>query len=101
VKRIPKAFTIGSHRFTVEYRSAKQMTEIVGFEAYGVFLPDRLKIYLERPSRKLKRSVIVQTFWHEFAHALLWTLGHKDTMNEKVVDAMGHALKQFHDTAEQ
>lgn len=100
MKRIPKAFTIGSHRFTVEYKTPRQLAEFAGAEAYGVFVPDRLALYLEKPSRRLKRSVVVQTFWHEFSHALLWVLSHKDYNNEKVVDALGHALKQFHDTAE-
>lgn len=100
VRRIPKAFTIGSHRFTVEYKTAEQLEEIMGFEAYGVFVPGRLAIYLEKPHKRLKRSVVVQTFWHEFAHALLWVINHKDYPNDTVVDALGHALKQFHDSAE-
>lgn len=101
MKRIPSSFQIGSHRFTVKRVSEEEMLQKCGGEeAYGLFLPDTLTIYVVKSSRKLKHSIAIHTFWHEFSHALLWTLSHKDYNNEKTVDLMGHALKQFHDTAE-
>jgi len=100
MKRIPKSFQLGGHTFQVKLvEDEEEMMEITGVPAYGVFIPDRLTIYLLPVSKTLKKSVVIQTFWHEWSHALLWTLGHKDWTNEKVVDQMGHLVKQFNDTA--
>jgi hypothetical protein len=41
-----------------------------------------------------------QSFFHELSHAMFWTMSHKDYSNEKVVDQLGHVLKQFVDTAQ-
>jgi hypothetical protein len=101
MKRIPKAFRIGAHKFTVKMVDEDEMDRVTEDEAcYGMFDSDTLTIYLLKPTRKLKRSVVLQTFWHEFSHALLWVMSHKDFSNETVVDAMGHHLKQAHDTFE-
>jgi len=83
MKRIPKSFQLGGHTIKVEYVADEDemLKHTNGHPAYGVFLPDTRPI------------------WHEFSHALLWVLGHKDWTNEKVVDPMGHLLKQFNDTA--
>lgn len=101
MKRIPSSYQMGGHTFTVQYvEDEEEMLAITGgHPAYGVFIPDRLSIFLLPPSRKLKKSVVIQTFWHEWAHCLLWVMGHRDWTNEKVVDPMGHLLKQFNDTA--
>ncbi len=71
-----------------------------GQEAYGYFHPDTLSIYILAPTRKLKSSVVMQSFWHEFAHACLWVAHHKAYTDEKLVDSLGHQMKQFHDTVE-
>ena len=36
---------------------------------------------------------------NELGHAILYTCNAKDYGNETVIDAMGHALKQYMDTA--
>lgn len=71
-----------------------------GITCYGIFFPDQLTIYLQKPSRQLKKSVVLQTFWHEFSHAMLWVMNHKDWSREPVIDQMGHMLHQFHSTKE-
>lgn len=63
-------------------------------DAYGLFMPDRLAIYLQKPDRALKPSIVKQTFWHEFAHALLWVLNDKRQADEKHIDQLGHYLHQ-------
>ena len=99
MKRIPKSFQIGAHTYTVKMVDEEEMAEVTDDrDCYGMFDSDTLTIYLLKPSRKLKRSVVLQTFWHEFSHALLWTMNHKDFTNETFVDAMGHHLKQANDT---
>jgi len=101
MRKIPTAFTLGAHRFRVKYVSEDEMNRLSEDEGcYGLTHPDELIIYLREPSKTLKRSIIVETFWHEFGHCLLWTLGHKDWRREQVVTPLGHALKQFNDTAE-
>ncbi len=99
MKKIPSSFALGSFTFKVHVVPEDELNKILGGEqAYGVFFPERLAIYLQEPTRKLKKAVIMQTFWHEFAHAVMWVMNHKDYSNEKVVDQLGHMLKQFHDT---
>jgi hypothetical protein len=99
MKKIPESFTLGSFTFKVHVVSEEEMSKVLdGYQAYGVLLTDQLTIYLQKPDRKLKKSIVMQTFWHEFSHAVLWVMNHKDYSNEKVVDQLGHMLKQFHDT---
>ena len=99
MKKIPTSFSLGGFTFQVHLVPEDELTKLIdGEAAYGVFFPERLAIYLQKPDRKLKASIIIQTFWHEFAHAVLWVMNHKDYSNEKVVDQLGHMLKQFHDS---
>jgi hypothetical protein len=101
MRRIPSSFQLGSHTFTVKKISLEEMVKLTGGqEAYGYFHPDTLSIYVLAPTRRLKRSVAMQAFWHEVAHAILWVANHKSYTDEKFVDSIGHQLKQFHDTAE-
>jgi hypothetical protein len=98
--KIPSAFTMGTHRWTVKQVSQEKMDELTDdVECYGVCMPDELAIYLVQPSRAMKRSIVVETFWHEYAHALLWSSAGK-WKDEKLVDAMSKALKQSHETWE-
>lgn len=94
MKRLPKNFQLGSHTFNVKRLAPKEMLrKCEGEEAYGLFVPDELMIYVIK-SPTIKASVIMQTFWHEFAHAALWVMNHDDYANETVVDALGHAIHQ-------
>jgi hypothetical protein len=58
------------------------------------------EIIVTASRRGLSEALRAQTFYHELGHALLWTIGSKDYENEKAVDALGHALKQFMETRE-
>lgn len=100
MRRIPKAFMCGSHLWTVKMVSEEEMDKLPDAEGcYGITYPDDLTIYLRKPDKNLKASIVRETFWHEYAHALLWTvLGGKAWKDEKVVTPIGHALKQFHDS---
>lgn len=99
MRRLPKSFELGGNRWTVELLTEEQMeTRAADTDCYGLCEYDRLRISVRKPTRELKASIVLQSFWHEFAHALLWTLQHKGHKNEKLVDAMGHALKQAHDS---
>lgn len=104
MRRIPKQFTIGGHTFNVTFITDKEMKakcKAAGYpegkrDAYGLFLPDRLQIYIQKPCRTLKRSVVFQSFWHEFAHAMLWVMSDKKGDDEDYVDQLGHHFHQAH-----
>lgn len=99
MKRIPKSFSLGGHTFTVTMVDEDVMLELTkGYPAYGLFVPDSLAIYLLKPGKTLKREVILQTFWHEWYHAMFWVANHK-WGNEKLVDQCGHLTHQFFQTA--
>lgn len=99
MKRIPKSFGLAGQRFDVKFVDDEEMERRAGAPAYGLFVPDELTIYLVRPRRALKRSVILQTFYHELFHAIFWVANHKWT-DEKLVDQCGHLLHQAVMTAE-
>src|SRR5688500_12575806 len=100
MKRIPKAFKLAGHRFTVKTIDEDTMLRLTGGKsAYGLFVPDDLAIYLLPPSRKLKGSIVLQTFYHELFHAVFWVANHKWT-DEKLVDQCGHLIHQVMTTSE-
>jgi hypothetical protein len=100
MKRVPKSFDIGSYTFKVVRASEKtieQMNE--GESAYALFVPDKLMIFVRKKTARIAQDVLLQSFWHEYAHAALWVLRHTDWDNELVVDPLGHHLHQFHRSA--
>jgi len=103
MKRIPKSFRLGGHTLTVKLIGEEEMRVKSKAkddeEVYGYFEPDTLEIFLREPTRKLKRSIVIQTFWHEFFHAMFWVANHRWN-DEKLVDQCGHLVHQFFDTAE-
>lgn len=98
--RLPSTFVLGSLRFKVRELPAPELHKLAGGECYGLFVPDRQEIVVTARRRGLSEALRAQTFYHELGHALLWTIGSKDYENEKAVDALGHALKQFMETRE-
>lgn len=66
---------------------------------YGQFDPGNLTIYLMLPDKTTKREVIFATFWHEYAHAMLWVADPKRYTNEKLVEACGQLLAQLMTTS--
>ncbi len=100
MKRIPKSFKLMAHTITVQLIEEEELERRAGgVPAYGLFVPGELTIYLQNPNRKCKRSVVLQTFYHELFHALFWVANHQWT-NEKLVDQCGHLLHQAVSTAE-
>lgn len=100
MKRVPKAFMLAGHRFTVTFVDGETMRKKSGgIDAYGLFIPNELTILLLTPGRHLKKSVILQTFYHELFHAIFWIANHRWN-DEKLVDQCGHLLHQVAMTAE-
>jgi hypothetical protein len=93
MKRVPKSFKLAGHCFTVKFVDDEEMTKLAGIEAYGLFRPGELTIYLQHPTKHVKKSVVLQTFYHELFHAIFWVANHQWT-NEKLVDQCGHLLHQ-------
>lgn len=99
MKRIPKSFGLAGHRFTVKFIDEEEMVSLAGKPAYGLFVNDTLTIYLLPASRTLKKSVVLQTFYHELFHAIFWIANHR-WGDEKLVDQCGHLLHQAITSAE-
>lgn len=100
--RIPKQVTLGSHTFVVRRVSSEVLERRAGIAAYGLFLPENQEILIIEQGRRGRgpsHSLCLQTYFHELAHAILWTANHRDYVNEKVVDQLGHLLKQAQETA--
>lgn len=100
MKRIPESFQIGSLVFKVTRVSPEEMERRAGAPAYGLYLPDSQEILILHSGKGCSAALAKQSFFHELAHAIFWTMNHKDYRNEKVVDQLGHILKQFVDTAQ-
>lgn len=100
MKGVPKSFALAGHRFDVKFVDEEAMLKMTGgIDAYGLFVPGELTIYLLAPSKQLKKSVVLQTFYHELFHAIFWVANHEWT-DEKLVDVCGHLLHQMVTTAE-
>jgi hypothetical protein len=90
---------MGAHTFHVREVPAEMITKRCGGKAaYAVFFPDTQEILVEAKRRGLSESLRLQSFYHELGHAVLWTANSRDYANERVVDAMGHALLQYQRT---
>ncbi len=97
--KIPTSFQLGAHTFKVTVVTEEQMLKRLGGKAaYAVFFPDSQEILVLERTRGLSESLRAQSFYHELSHALLWTANSRDYDNERVVDAMGHALVQYLNT---
>jgi hypothetical protein len=99
MKRIPSSFQIGSLTFKVTRATAEEMEKRAGIPAYGLFLPDSQEILVHKSGKECSAALASQSFYHELGHAILWVMSHRDQKNEKVVDQLGHILKQFSDSA--
>lgn len=88
---------MGSLAFRVQELPMAKLKDLVG-ENYAGFLPDSQLILMPQTTAALTEDFREQIFYHELSHAILWTTGSKDYGNELVIDAMGHALKQYMDT---
>jgi len=87
---------LGAHTFKVRTVSDEEMAKRTdGRPCYAVFFPDAQEILVCESRKGLTESLRLQSFYHELGHALLWTANSRDYDNERVVDAMGHALLQY------
>lgn len=98
MKRIPTSFEMGSHTYRVIRAPAEDLKRLAGCDVYALYIPDRLAVFVQEKTKDISESVLLQAFWHEFSHVLLHCANHKDWRNERVVDSLGHLLKQFHQT---
>mgnify|MGYP006288122867 CR=1 FL=1 len=98
MKKIPQSFQLGAYEIKVVMLTADEIARKCG-DLYGQFDPGNLTIYLMKPDRTTKRAVIFATFWHEYAHAMLWIADPKRYTNEILVESLGQLLAQFHNTA--
>jgi hypothetical protein len=94
MKKIPTSFPLGSFTIKVVRLPSAEIVKRCG-DVYGQFDPGALTIYLSKPDKNTKASIIYQTFWHEYGHALLWLVAPELYTKEKLADSMGHALAQI------
>lgn len=96
MRTIPKKFDLMGHTIEVHYSP----TLVDDFDAYGISIFARNTIMLQTPNRKYTRSHIMQTFWHEVSHFMMYYMGEEDlNHNEKFVDLLGQCLHQVNKTA--
>ena len=96
--RIPRAFRMGSLMFVVKEFPMSKLQKLIGSN-YGAFLPESQAILIPEASGSITEDFREQIFYHELFHVLCWITGSKDYGNEVIIDASGHALKQYMDTA--
>lgn len=96
--RIPKSFRMGSLIFIVREFPTAKLQKLIG-ENYGAFLPESQTILIPEACASITEDFREQIFYHELFHVLCWITGSKDYGNEVIIDASGHALKQYMDTA--
>jgi len=89
---------MGSLMFVVKELPMGELKKLIG-ENYATFLPDTQAVLIPKPSPEITEDFREQIFYHELAHILTWITGSKDYGNEVIIDASGHALKQYMDTA--
>lgn len=96
--KIPKSFRMGSLMFVVKEFPTAKLQKLIG-ENYGAFLPESQCILIPEASGNITEDFREQIFYHELFHVLCWVTGSKDYGNEIIIDASGHALKQYMDSA--
>lgn len=98
--KVPKSFTLGPYRIAVKVLPEDKLNERAGLAVYGLWVPGELTIYLRAPSETHREELFLGTFWHEYFHALYWTLGRTDECNDEVlVDQCGALTMQALQTA--
>lgn len=100
--RIPSSFKLAGHTLRIRRASPRRLRKLAGGPAYGLFDANTLTIYVVTTNGgKISESVVEQTFWHEFFHALYWTLGRNSMSDDEVlVDQCGGLLHQALSTME-
>lgn len=95
--KIPKRFNLGPHVWTVKIvpQSHPVLLSEDGESLAGCCVEYEQVIFLEQVSKGFSKSSQVQTFWHEFYHALFHTLN-RSALNEDemLVDNCGTMTAQ-------
>lgn len=97
MKRIPKSFQIMGHDVCVRNSD----TLLAENEAWGRTHFHQGVIELQTPFKSLNVSHAhkMATFWHEYFHMALYLTGHTElALTEPLVDQLGNAMHQFHET---
>lgn len=92
--RIPKSFQMGGQtiKVTVHNGSSPPPSDILGL---CKFLENTIDIYTKCQGRIIAVEQVEQTFWHEYAHYLLFqTRKDELTHDEELVDLLGEFLYQ-------
>jgi len=84
--KIPKTYTLAGNRWTVHYKTKKEL----GRDYDGQCHEDTNEIWIYKRLGHAKRA---QTFIHEAAHAVLFTLGHLEH-DEQMVEAVAQLVYQ-------
>lgn len=91
MRSIPSEFEMMGH--TIEVQMSETLVEDTG--AYGISHFTKNLIVLQTPTREVSMSFIVQTFFHEVAHFIMFYMGeHKLNDNEKFIDVLGNCIYQ-------
>lgn len=84
---IPKSFRVGTTRYRVQ--------QITGVKYRGCCFYNARLIYLREDTPKRME----ETFWHEAVHAVLHSMEHRLTRDERFVDTFSKRLYQLIQTA--
>lgn len=103
MKTIPRTFQLGALQFRVEIVSQEQMADLSGEREsppWGLCNPGEGAIYIQEVRKGFNKQAQLHTFWHEFFHALFWSLGRTEMyVDEVLVDQCGNLMLQTMQTA--
>ena len=89
---VPDEFSLAGNTWHVRYVSKKQLKGEDGTYAYGLCNPEDYEILIHKRLGSVKR---LQTFIHEAAHALLFTMGYLELHDEVKVEAVSQLVYQI------
>lgn len=95
---IPKEFVINNITIKVVYKNSIVREELgESEEILGEFNPITGEIALAEYCRDtpVSSSVMYNTFYHELAHAILWSIGHTDWTDEILVQCLGTTIQSY------
>jgi hypothetical protein len=101
MRRVPRQFKLLGHTITVrvvskrDWESLADECDDMEEDDMGYWMPDQNLIVLKR----LPRSQLLHTLYHELTHAILYYMGDPLWRDEDFVDQFGGLLAQAIDTA--
>lgn len=98
MKTTPRTFQLGALQFRVEIVTKEQMADLTGEHdnpPWGLCHPGEGVIYLQKARKGFNKQTQLHTFWHEYFHALFWSLGRVEMYHDEVlVDQCGNLTLQ-------